>query len=171
MKDPRKTRLAQMIVNEHNRSGMTERELASRHGFSQQALQTWKKGAIPRPVMYPAIAAYLRISVDQVAELAEEAKAGSGSTKLPDMGAPVMGSGTESGINIDKFASGYAKPAVGGTYAIRVEGKLMWVNPRIEPTEGNTVLVRSGQIGRLARWPCSFNKDEEVHVVTLAELV
>lgn len=170
MKEAKRTRLAQMIMHEHNRSGLTERELASRHGFSQQALQTWKKGAVPRPVMYPALASYLKISVDQVSELAEEAKASTGNTKLPELGAPVMGSGVGNDINIDKFASGYAKPAVGGTYAVRVEGKLMWVNPRLSPSEGNTVLIRAGMIGRLATWPCSLREGEEAHVVTLAEL-
>jgi hypothetical protein len=171
MKEVKRTRLAQMIINEHIRSGLTERELATRHGFSQQALQTWKKGAVPRPVMFPALASYLNISVDQVAELAEEAKISSGNTKLPELGAPVMGSGAGNAINIDKFASGYAKPAVGGTYAVRVDGKLMWVNPRLAPRDGNTVLLRTGSSGRLSTWPCSLQQGEEAHVVTLAELV
>lgn len=169
MKEKR-TRLAQMVVNEHNRSGMTERDLAAKYGFSQQALQTWKKGAVPRPVMYPALAAYLGVSVDQVAELAEEAKASTGSTKLPDLGAPVMGAGTPTTISIDQFASGYARPAVGGTYAIRVDGRMMWVNPRLSPAEGNTVVVRSGRAARLATWPCQLTYGEEAHVVALAEL-
>jgi|GEM_PF-4782701 len=170
MKEKR-TRLAQMVVNEHNRSGLTERELAAKYGFSQQALQTWKKGAVPRPVMFPALAAYLGISVDQIAELADEAKISTGTTKLPDLGAPVMGSGTCNAISIDQFASGYASPAVGGTYAVRVDGKILWVNPRLTPTKGNTVLVRHEGQARLATWPYETADGEEAHVVVLAELV
>jgi hypothetical protein len=121
--------------------------------------------------MYPALAAYLGISVDQIAELAEEAKISTGTTKLPNLGAPVMGSGTNNAIRIDQFASGYAMPAVGGTYAVRVDGKTMWVNPRLVPNKGNTVLVRNEGSARLATWPCKLADGEEVHVVSLAELV
>jgi len=164
------TRLAQMLRHRQNTCGLTEKELSAKFGFSQQAFNSWKTGVAPRPKMFPAIAAFLNASVDDVAVLAEEAKVSTGTTKLPDMGAPVMARGTASSLAIDKYASGYAKPAVAGTYAARVDGRHMWVNPRLRPADGNTVLVRGDDTGRIATWPCVLAEGEIAHVVVLAEM-
>ncbi len=166
----KKTRLAQMLTNEQARSGMTEKEIAAKHGFSQQGLNTWKKGRAPRNVFYAGIADFLGITPEQVSELADEAKVSTGVTKLPDMGAPVMARGTSTALAIDKFASGYAQPAVSGTYAARVDGKMMWVNSRMKPADGNTVVVRGADTGRIATWPADLAEGEVAHVVVLAEL-
>lgn len=167
----KKTRLAQMLANEQARSGMTEKEIAAKYGFSQQGFNVWKKGVAPRNAMFAGIADFLKITPEQVAELSAEAKTSTGSTKLPDIGAPVMARGTSSSLAIDKFAGGYAMPSVKGTYAARVDGKVMWINPRIAPVDGNTVLVRTQDTGRLDVWPCAVADGEEVHIVVLAELV
>ncbi|WP_157784630.1 XRE family transcriptional regulator [Sinorhizobium fredii] len=167
----KKTRLTQMLLNQQNKSGLTESEIGAQHGFSQQAFSTWKAGVVPRPKMYPAIASFLRISVDQVAELAEEAKTSTGSTKLPELGAPVHGRGDTESIAIDKFPSGFAKPSVSGTYALRIDGRYVWVNPRLKPVAGNEVIVRTGSSGRVAKWPTEVSPAEEAHVIVLRETV
>lgn len=167
----KKTRLAQMLANRQNQSGMTEKELADKFGFSQQAFNSWKSGVAPRNKMFSAIADFLGIRVDDVAMLADEAKASAGNTKLPDIGAPVMARGTSAAMAIDKFASGFAKPSVAGTYAARVDGRNVWVNPRLRPADGNTVLVRGTDTGRIATWPVELADGEEAHVVVLAEMV
>jgi len=171
MANKKNTRLAQMLKHQQNKAGLTEKELAAKHGFSQQAFNSWKTGVAPRPKMYSAIAEFLAAKVEDVAMLAAEAKASAGTTKLPDMGAPVMARGTAGALEFDKFASGYAKPAVAGTYAIRVDGRHMWVNPRQRLADGNTVLVRSGGMGRVATWPVDLVYGEVAHVVVLAEMV
>lgn len=170
MANKKNTRLAQMLANRQNQSGLTEKELAAKFGFSQQAFNSWKSGVAPRNKMYAAIADFLGIRVDDVAMLADEAKVSSGTTKLPDMGAPVMARGTADSLAFDKYASGYAKPAVAGTYAARVDGRHIWVNPRARPADGNTVLVRGGDTGRIATWPCALGEGETAHVVVLAEM-
>jgi hypothetical protein len=170
MANKKNTRLTQMLRHRQNTCGMTEAEISAKFGFSQQAFNSWKTGVAPRPKMFPAIGAFLNASVDEVAMLADEAKVSNGTTKLPDMGAPVMARGTADSLAFDKYASGYAKPAVAGTYAARVDGRHIWVNPRARPADGNTVLVRLGDAGRIAIWPVELADGEVAHVVVLAEL-
>jgi hypothetical protein len=43
----------------------------------------------------------------------------------------------------------------------------MWVNPHMTPANGNTVLVRDGDSGKLETWPCNA---KDAHVVVLAEM-
>lgn len=171
MANKKNTRLAQMLKHQQNKSGLTEAELSAKYGFSQQAFNSWKTGVAPRPKMYSAISAFLNASIEDVAMLAVEAMDSAGTTKLPDMGAPVMARGTASSLAIDKYASGYAKPAVTGTYAARVDGRHMWVNPRLRPADGNTVIVRGDDTGRIATWPVDLADGETAHVVVLAEMV
>ncbi|AGB71016.1 putative phage protein [Rhizobium tropici CIAT 899] len=159
-----------MLLNEQNRRGMTESELGAKYGFSQQAFSSWKAGVVPRPKMYAALAEFLQISVDQMSELADEAKASTGTTKLPNIGAPLMGRGSSESIIVEQFAVGFAAPNVSNCYAVRVDGHHLWVDPRITPLPGNTVLIRTKDHAALATWPISVQEDQEVHVVTLAEL-
>jgi len=149
---------------------MTESELGAKYGFSQQAFSSWKAGVVPRPKMYAGLAEFLRISVDQMSELADEAKASTGSTKLPDLGAPLMGRGSNDSIVIEQFTIGFAAPNISNCYAIRVDGHHLWIDPRITPVPGNTVLIRTKMRGALATWPVPLQEGQEVHVVTLAEL-
>lgn len=165
------SRLSQMIVSQQARAGLTESEISARYGFSQQAFNTWKKGSIPRPKVFAALAGFLNITTDELTDICKEASAGASTTKIPDLGAPVMGRGTASDVWIDKFAMGYAKPAYGGCYAVRIDGKYAWVNPRLTPTDGNSVFIRSKTSGRMSIWPCSLSDGEEAHVVILQEMV
>lgn len=168
-KPVKKTRLTKMLATAHLDSGMSETEIGARFGFSKQAFNNWKAGVAPRVQMYKPLAQFLCISPDQMKELADEAKLSTGTTKLPDMGAPVMGRGSGSTVMLDNFASGFAKPAVAGCYAVRVDGRHLWINPRLKPVDGNTVLVRADDVGRLMTWPVDV--EGEVHVVVLAEMV
>ncbi len=159
-----------MLLNEQNRRGMTESELGARYGFSQQAFSSWKAGVVPRPKMYAALAEFLQISVDQISELADEAKASTGSTRLPNLGAPLMGRGSNDSIVIEQFAIGFAAPNISNCYAVRVDGHHLWIDPRLTPVPGNTVLVKTKNHAVLATWPILAQDDQEIHVVVLAEL-
>ena len=163
------TQLMQLLKHQQNRTSLTELEIGTKHGFSQQAFSSWKSGSLPRPKMYPGVASFLGINEDEVANLVAEAKISTGNTKIPFLGAPVLGRGESERISIDKYPSGYAKPEVEGTYAVKVAGKTMWVNPRIKPVEGNEVLIRNDGLGRTALWPTSTTDEDEVHVIVLRE--
>lgn len=78
------TKLAKMMIDAHVRSGLTERQIGAKHGFSQQAFSTWKTGVVPRPSMHSRIAEFLNISTDDVAELS---RAGSNQDQLDAMSA------------------------------------------------------------------------------------
>jgi len=164
-KPVKKTRLAQMLLNEQIKLGLSEAEIGSRYGWSKQAFNSWKSGVVPRRQMYADLAKFLRISVEDLADLASEAVISTGKTKLPDLGAPIMGRGTGDFVVLEEFASGYARPAVDGCFAIRVDGMHMWVNPRMRPVDGNTVLLRAG---RLVAWPAD---GDVAGVVVLREMV
>lgn len=163
------SRFSQMLASELKRREKSERELAREFGWSQQAFNTWLKGSVPRQQFYARIAKFLNVAIEDVEMLAKEATESTGSTKLPNLGAPMLGRGTASKVTLDKFPLGYAKPEIVGCYAIKVDGRNLWVNPNITPAAGNTVILRSEGHGRLAQWPVAH--DGEVHVVVLAEMV
>lgn len=151
-KPVKKTRLAQMLHNKQIELAESERAIADRFGWSKQALNTWKRGVVPRAQQYADIARFLGVSVEMVAELADEAGRSTGNTKLPDMGAPVRGAGPADAIAMDTFASGYVKPSVGGCFAVKVDGRHVWINPRVKPRAGQSVLVVVDGVGRLVPW-------------------
>jgi len=163
------SRLAQMIKNEQARRGATDYRAAQQIGVLQQTFSAWKSGSIPRPSKFEAVSQWLQISIDMMQELADEAKQSTGNTKLPDMGAPLLGRGTAAALTIDRFPIGHAKPSIEGCYAIRVDNRTLWVNPNITPAKGNTVVLRSNGTGSIAIWPAEHNG--EVHVVVLAEMI
>jgi hypothetical protein len=172
MKQPvKKTRLAQMVHNRLVEVQKSEAEVAAIYGWSKQSLNTWKRGVAPRKQNFASLAKFLGITVRQVEELVAEAAESSGSTKLPDMGAPVMGKGEDDTAIMDRFASGYAKPSVAGCYAVRLGGRHYWVNPRLKPQDGQTVLVRTDEVGKLMTWPAETGDGVEAHVVVLREMV
>jgi len=105
--------------------------------------------------------------------LANEAArdAGSPNTKMPDMGAPIMGREVAGKLHFDQAAIGYANPVTRGTYVVRSGGLHLWVNPKIKPLPGNTVIFReANDTGRVGVYD-GENYDGEIHVVTLAEMV
>ncbi|MDI7923382.1 XRE family transcriptional regulator [Ferirhizobium litorale] len=164
------SRLSQMLTNEQNRSGRTEREIASEFGWGQQTFNTWKKGSVPRPKMFAAIARFLKLNEEQVAELAEEALTSTGNTKLPDVGVAILAREAGGQLVFDE-PIGFAKPNIRGCYAVRVGGRHVWVNPKLRPVDGNEVVIRNGDEGRMATWPTAVEGDDEVHVVVLRETV
>lgn len=163
------SRLSQMLLNEQAKRGLTDYKAAKEIGVLQQTYSSWKHGSVPRPNRYAAIAGWLHISADMVRELAEEAGVSSANTKLPNIGAPLMGRGSATALTLDKLPIGFAKPEISGCYAVRIDGRNMWVNPNITPADGNTVILRSDGQGRIAQWPVEH--DGEVHVVVLAEMI
>jgi hypothetical protein len=166
------TRLAQMLNREQIKQGKTETDIAAEYGWLPQSFNVWKRGTAPRRNMWVAIARFLQISLDQVEELVEEAKVSTGNTKIPNMGAPVMGKGSGDTAIMDSFPSGFAQPSVVGCYAVRIGDKTYWVNPRLKPRDGNTVLVRTNDVGKLMTWPNEYQADGvEQHVVVLAEMI
>jgi transcriptional regulator with XRE-family HTH domain len=162
------SRLSQMLAHELKRRERSEPDIAREFGWSQQAFNKWKNGSIPRAQFHDRLADFLRLSPEMLEELIEEAKISTGNTKLPDLGNPIKGRGTPDAITMDEFAMGYAKPQTQGCYAVRVDGLLMWVNPRITPAPGNTVLIIKDGSGQLEKWPAKV--DGEAHVVVLAEM-
>src|SRR5690606_25763655 len=81
-----KTRLMQMLANEQKRRDWTDRQCAEFLGELQQTFSTWKRGSLPR-LPKPRLAAFLQISDDMLAELVQESRESTGSTKLPRLAA------------------------------------------------------------------------------------
>jgi len=160
-----------MLENELRRRGKSERELAREFGWSQQAFNSWRRGGVPRQQFFVRLGNFLGISQADLEMLVDEAKESAGNTKMPDLGAPVLGQGSPDELSIDMFPTGFAKPAVSGTYALKIDGKHAWINPRLKPTRGNEVVIRVADRGRLAVWPAILGDDEEAHVVVLRETV
>jgi len=164
------TRLVQMIKRERSQSGLSERQHAITKGIPQQTLINWSKGMVPSRSTIPKLATFLGISNDMAEELVEEARISTGNTKIPKLTSarpPLTGSGSSSALVFVGRPIESASPDVAGTYALRVDGRLMWVDPDRAPTAGNKVVLRSGNSGRLAVWPV----DEEIAgVVVLMEL-
>lgn len=190
------SRLSQMLVVEQNRRGQTERALAEEYGWSQQTFNTWKKGAIPRPVMFARLASFLNISTDMVRELAEEAAESTGNTKLPKMS--VFDRTSTEGKVVDRKDGRFkfSRPLPAGRYAVSVDTKIMepallagkkaWLDPGVWPAVGNEVIVHAkgglAWIGRLndlsaavvlerADGLLTVKDVEAVHVIVLSERV
>lgn len=162
------SRFSQMLDAELKRRGRSEREVAREYGWSQQAFNTWLKGGVPRQQFHLRLGDFLNISQDDLIALLDEARESDGSTKLPVMGAPLLGRGTASHILIEEFPFGWAAPQIAGCYAVRIEGRTLWVNPAVTPAPGNKVLVRNGTVGHVDTWPCP---GEVAHVVVLSEMI
>lgn len=78
------SRLSQMITHRLNTSGMTEREVARKYDILPQSLGQWKEGrTVPTSMSYVKLAKFLSIAIDDMVELAEEAKISRHTTKLP----------------------------------------------------------------------------------------
>jgi transcriptional regulator with XRE-family HTH domain len=162
------SRFSQMLDVELKRRGKSERELAREFGWSQQAFNTWKTGGIPRQQFYQRIGDFLRIPIDDVAMLLDEARESTGNTKLPKMD-PIYGKVTDRKEGKYSFpdtdaagVSGMRYPLT--RYAIRIDTKIMepallvgtkaWADPSLWPKVGNEVIVHSkggnAWLGRLA---------------------
>lgn len=161
-----KSRFAQMIANEQSKEGLTDREVADRMGCLQQTFSRWKFGGLPRKHMYAPIAQFLKISVDMVKELVEEAETSTGNTKLP----VAYGNASVYGKVVDRKDGKYGFEAFNlgrkripeGRYAITIDTKVMepallvgtkaWLDPSVWPKTGNEVLVHAkGGVAWLGR--------------------
>lgn len=192
------SRLSQMIKNAYEKSGLSEHSIARQHGWSQQTLHSWITGVVPRERFHESLSGFLRISIDELKMLADEAKEGATSKKIPKLDLVY-------GKVSDRKDGKWSFPEVGGKrfpltqYCIRVDTKVMepafifgckaWVDPSRWPQPGNDVMVHTtnGQawIGQLV----GINNDEAtirqhsaadtievsgisaVHVIILAERV
>lgn len=193
------SRFSQMLDVELKRRGRSERELAREFGWSQQAFNTWKTGGIPRQQFYQRIGDFLRIPIDDVATLLDEARESTGNTKLPKMD-PIYGKVTDRKEGKYSFSAedgGMRYPLT--RYCIRIDTKAMepallvgtkaWADPSLWPKVGNEVLVHSkGGIAWLGRLGAIENSEatlvhyasdkkivvkdvEAVHVIAAAERV
>ncbi|WFS02794.1 XRE family transcriptional regulator [Rhizobium tumorigenes] len=162
------SRLSQMIAHELKRSNQSASDISRHYKWSKQSFSTWLNGALPRQQFHQRLAEFLKISLEDLQMLIDEAQKSTGNTKIPNLGSPILGRGTASKLTIDQFAMGYAKPNIDGCYAVRIDGRIHWVNPSITPADGNSVLVKENGAGYLATWP--VQADGDVHVVVLAEM-
>lgn len=191
------SRLSQMLVHEQRSRGLTERAAAEEIGCLQQTFGSWKRGTIPRPHVFDALANWLRISPDMMAELAEEARQSAGNTKLPKLTAfaQTLHHGKVTDRKEGKFRFTHL-PA--GRYSVQIDTKVMepallvgtkaWLDPAVWPRVGHEVMVfaKGGNawLGRLAALdgdraeltrenggPVSVTDVQAVHVVVLSERI
>lgn len=192
------SRLSQLLKNTRQKSGLSERAAASANGWSQQTLHTWENGVVPREKYFEPIARYLRITVDEVRMLANEAKESAGNTKLPKIDL-IYGKVSDRKDGKWSFPEIGGKRYPSGRYCVRVDTKVMepafmfgcraWIDPSRWPQPGNDVMVHSasGQawIGQLvsiandtatirqhgAVDPVEVSGISAVHVIILAERI
>jgi transcriptional regulator with XRE-family HTH domain len=197
----KKTRLAQMITAEQVKRGFTDRQASDEVGVMQQTYSAWKRGAVPRPNKRAGLAAFLRISADMMAELADEAHESLGSTKLPRMGS--FDTAREYGRVVDRKEGKYKfdtsrKAVPEGRYKIPIDTKCMepalrvgttaWADPGVFSKPGDEVMVHTAAgfswIGILADWetgratiarPDGWRRELDnvvaVHTIVLAERI
>lgn len=194
-----KSRLLQSILKEQKRRAVKDRAVYEELGVPQQTFSTWKAGVVPRPMHYPAIAAFLGASEDDVADMAREASEAVTGTITTITSARVYGRMSdrkEGKFKFDAFNDG-RKRIPEGRYAVVVDTKVMepvfhvgvkaWLDPARWPAVGDDVLAHSGGfawIGRfdgmnggavqLSRYDGSqveVKNVEAVHVIVLSERV
>lgn len=193
----KKSRLAQLIINEQKTRNATDRECAAEIGVLQQTFSTWKAGRIPREKAHEGLANFLRIPVSQIDGLIDEAADAPGA-KLPSLSAyanvRVYGRMADRKDGKIKFDTS-RKALPEGRYAVIVDTKIMepalpvgakaWVDPGIWPKPGNEVIAHArgyGWIGKLERLenghatisrfgadPVEITDVDAVHVIVLSE--
>src|SRR5688572_22420913 len=114
----KKTLLAKMLIDEQKARGMTDREVAAELAVLQQTYSTWKGGRIPRDKAHDAIAAFLRVPLARVQELADEAA-----------------------VPAETPISAYASARVYGRMSDRKEGKFKFDTSRKKVPEGRYAVV------------------------------
>jgi transcriptional regulator with XRE-family HTH domain len=162
-----------MVNRVRVKSGLTDKELATKFGLAPQTISNWRDGKVPRDKMIPQVAAFLSISEDMAGELIEEARISTGSTRIPPgPGAPITALGEKvDEIRFAEFPKAHVRPNIDGMFAIRIGGEHLWAHPDMQPREGHTVLVRDGDNGRLVKWPAELEGGEKVAgVVMLMEV-
>ena len=192
----KKTRLAQMLIDEQKKRGWTDRAASADIGVLQQTYSNWKAGTIPRDNAHAGIAKFLGISIAELDELIEEAAAAPEEISISAYSS-ARTYGRMSDRKEGKFKFDTSRKAVPeGRYAVIVDTKIMepafrtgckvWLDPGIWPRVGDDVVVHSNGVGwigqlealgetvKLARYngePTVVKNVDAVHVIVLAERV
>lgn len=194
-----KSRLLQSILKEQKRRAVKDRAVYEELGVRQQTYSSWKAGVVPRPMHYPALAAFLGASEDDVADMAREASESVTGTITTITSARVYGRMSdrkEGKFKFDAFNDG-RKRIPEGRYAIVIDTKVMepvfhvgvkaWLDPSRWPAVGDDVLAHSGGFAWIGRFEGMSNgavqlsrydgsqlevkNVEAVHVIVLSERV
>lgn len=193
-----KSRLLQSILKEQKRRGVKDRAVYEELGVPQQTYSTWKAGVIPRPRQYPAIAGFLGVPEEDVAEMAREAAETSPASTPITIARTYgrMSDRKEGKFKFDPVNDG-RKRIPEGRYAIIVDTKVMepvfhvgvkvWLDPSRWPSPGDDVLAHSGGFAWIGRFEGMSNgavqlsrydgsqvevkNVEAVHVIVLSERV
>lgn len=194
-----KSRLLQSILKEQKRRAVKDRAVYEELGVPQQTYSTWKAGVIPRPRQFPAIAAFLGVPEDDVADMAREASEAVSGTITTITSARVYGRMSDRKAGKFKFdpINDGRKRIPEGRYAVVVDTKVMepvfhvgvkaWLDPSRWPAVGDDVLAHSGgfawigrfegmsngavQLGRYDGSRLEVKNVEAVHVIVLSERV
>ena len=196
----KKSRLSLAILAEQKRRGFKDKEAYEAIDVKQQTYSSWKRGVVPRPNMYPAIAAFLGVTEERVAELANEAQQIENPNKLSAFAtARVYGTMSDRKEGKWKFppVNDGRKRIPEGRYALVVDTKVMepvfhvgvkaWLDPSRWPAAGDDVLAHSGGFAWIGRFEGMTNgavqlsrydgsqlevkNVEAVHVIVLSERV
>ncbi|WP_421446314.1 hypothetical protein [Agrobacterium tumefaciens] len=193
-----KSRLLQSILKEQKRRGVKDRAVYEELGVPQQTYSTWKAGVIPRPRQYPAIAGFLGVPEEDVADMAREAAETSPASTPITIARTYgrMSDRKEGKFKFDPVNDG-RKRIPEGRYAIIVDTKVMepvfhvgvkaWLDPSRWPSPGDDVLAHSGGFAWIGRFEGMSNgavqlsrydgsqlevkNVEAVHVIVLSERV
>lgn len=192
------SRLSQMLKNEQARRELTDYAVSKGIGVLQQTYSSWKHGSLPRPNKYAALAGWLGVSIDMVAELVDEAKVSTGNPPSVEAELPAtIGRVSDRKEGRYKFDSVDGKRFPTSRYAVEVGTNVMepallygtkiWLDPGIWPKVGNEVMVHArggvAWLGKLlsmgdgkaevenAAGRHAVENVDAVHVVVLAERV
>lgn len=196
----KKSRLSQMIIAAQKKRDFKDKQAYEFLGVKQQTYSSWKRGVVPRPAMYPSLAAFLDVTEEKVAELAQEATEVENPNRL-SMFASVRVYGAMSDRKEGKWkfqpVNDGRKRIPEGRYALVVDTKIMepvfhvgtkvWLDPSRWPQQGDDVVVHSGGLGwigtfvsmsegkasitRYAGDPLMVENVEAIHVIVLSERV
>lgn len=194
----KKSRLAQLIIDEQKSRGLTDRESAGEIDVLQQTYSTWKAGRIPREKTWPSLAKFLKMSEIDLRALIDDASVATG--KIPPLTVYSnvrtygrMADRKEAKLKFDTSRKNVPE----GRYAVIVDTKIMepalpvgckaWLDPGIWPKPGHDVVAHArgnGWIGRLAKLengnatlhrfgadPIEIADVDAVHVIVLSERI
>ncbi|KIQ05061.1 hypothetical protein RU07_02360 [Agrobacterium tumefaciens] len=189
-----------MIVAEQKKREFKDKQAYEALDVKQQTYSSWKRGVVPRPGMYPSIAAFLGVDESVVAELAQQAAQVENANKLSAfVTARVYGTMSDRKEGKWKFQpiNDGRKRIPEGRYALIVDTKIMepvfrvgtkiWLDPSRWPQQGDDVIVHTGGMGwigtfdslegkkasltRYGGGSLSVDNVEAIHVIVLSERV
>jgi hypothetical protein len=186
-----------MLAVEAKKRERSVSDLSREFGWSKQSFYTWIQGSIPRDQWHRKIAEFLKINLEDVEMLVEEARTSTGNTKIPKMQPAVFGKVVDRKDGKFHFdlVDGQRTPRV--RYAFRVDTKILepalivgglaWAEPGVWPKPGNEVLVHAkggsawlGHFVSVAEGIAVIDRPtgqrevkdvEDIHVIVLSERV